>query len=229
MSAMAREDKQKDDGYIRFHCHGCGKRLKVRTTYEGGSVVPCPKCSASVVVPLSNLEAIASTSKGNGKDKEWLKRLNIRPEDLRRRLQTTDIPVSERDRRKPSMPEGGPPSIRLNLRGRGSFERIPQLDQLSTRIKQIEDECVVSVQRMFRNPDITAGQRKRRIRELGANRRGDIERAIRDILASIEIEMRPLQVSLSRLSREQIDKRETMEAAQEAIKLYALYVYGVEI
>jgi hypothetical protein len=85
------------------------------------------------------------------------------------------------------------------------------------------------MQRMFRNPDITAGQRKRRIRELGANRRGDIERAIRDILASIEIEMRPLQVSLSRLSREQIDKRETMEAAQEAIKLYALYVYGVEI
>jgi hypothetical protein len=183
-----------------------------------------------VVVPLGNLEAIASEARGEGKDKEWLRRLNIRPEDLRRRLKEEDIPVSERDRRKPKMPEGGPPSIRLNLRPRtGAFERIPQLDQLSTRVKQIEDECLGSIQRLFRNADITADQRKRRIRELAENRRGDIKRAIEDIMSAIEIDMRPLKVASSRLSREQLDKRETMEAAQEAIRLYALYFFGVEV
>jgi hypothetical protein len=182
------------------------------------------------VVPLGNLEAIASEAKGEGKDKEWLRRLNIRPEDLRKRLKNADVPVSERDRRKPKAPEGGPPSIRLNLRPRtGAFERIPQLDQLSTRVKNIEDECLGSIQRLFRNPDVTEAQRKRRIKELAENRRGDIRRAIEDVLAAIEIEIRPLQVSASRLSSEQMDRRETMEAAQEAIKLYAYYFHGVDV
>ena len=35
---------QKDDGYIRFACPQCGKRLKIRDIYEGGAVIPCPGC-----------------------------------------------------------------------------------------------------------------------------------------------------------------------------------------
>jgi predicted RNA-binding Zn-ribbon protein involved in translation (DUF1610 family) len=225
----ARSDIQKDDGYVRFHCHACGKRLKVKSSYEGGAVVPCPKCQASVVVPLANLEAIASEGKGEAETKAWLRRLNIRPDDLRRRLNTPDVPVSDEDRKTPRPLQGGPPSIRVNLRAAtGAFERIPQLDQLSARVKQIEDECIVGIQRLFRNKDLTADQRKRRIKELGENRRRDIQRAIKDILSAIEIDMRPLKVSASRLSREQLDKRDTMEAAQEAIKLYAYYVCGMQ-
>jgi hypothetical protein len=159
-----------------------------------------------------------------------MRRLNIRPDALRERLQKEDIPVSKQDRKRPKPLEGGPPSIRLNLRPRsGAFERIPQLDRLSARVKQIEDECLGSIQKLYRNPDITEQQRERRIRELAENRRGDIQRAIEDQLMAVKLDLRPLKVSKSRLSSEQLDKRETMEAAQEAIKLYALYVFGIEV
>jgi hypothetical protein len=41
--------------------------------------------------------------------------------------------------------------------------------------------------------------------------------------------MRPLKVSASRLSTEQLDKREMLEAALEAVKLYALYIFGYDV
>lgn len=224
----------KNDGYIRFQCKACGKRLKVRDKYEGGTVVPCPRCHASVVVPLANLDAIARRHRPDDEDEEWMGRLDVRPDALRERLGTPDIPFSEADLARPEWkrrmmaqeaPAGGPT---LNLPTR-AFERIPQLDSLSARIKQIEDECVGDLQRMFRNPDITAEQRARRARELADGRRRDIQRAVEDILAAVRHDLSPLKVSLSRLSRSELKRRETLEAAEEGITLYAQNIYGLDV
>ena len=51
--------REKDDGYIRWRCKACGQRLKVKKTYEGGDVMPCPRCGEIVNVPMGNIEAIA--------------------------------------------------------------------------------------------------------------------------------------------------------------------------
>ena len=80
---MARIE-QKDDGYIRFRCPGCGKRLKVRNTTEGGTVIPCPSCHASVVTPMADLAAIAAGGAKSGE--EWQEKLNVDPGKVLERL-----------------------------------------------------------------------------------------------------------------------------------------------
>ncbi|MHC4592964.1 MAG: FmdB family zinc ribbon protein [Planctomycetota bacterium] len=88
---------QKGDGYVRFRCRACGQRLKVRDTMEGGDVIPCPKCGASVNVPLANLEAIAKQA--DMEETGQPGRLNVDPELLMKRLRGEGEEASERGRR----------------------------------------------------------------------------------------------------------------------------------
>ena len=84
---------EKDDGYIRFRCRMCGKRLKVKDTIEGGNVMPCPRCGAAVTVPMGNLEAIAEGTAMPETGQPG--RLNVDPELVRKRLAGEDEPTEE--------------------------------------------------------------------------------------------------------------------------------------
>ena len=76
--------KEKDDGFIRWRCKGCGQRLKVKETHEGGDVMPCPRCGEIVNVPMGNIAEIAKgTEMAETGDPG---RLNVDPELLMKRL-----------------------------------------------------------------------------------------------------------------------------------------------
>ena len=77
---------KKDVGHVRFRCKQCGQKLKIRKDREGGDVIQCPRCGASVNVPLVNLEAIAKgTDMAETGDPG---RINVNPELLMRRLRS---------------------------------------------------------------------------------------------------------------------------------------------
>ncbi|HOX40140.1 MAG TPA: hypothetical protein PL033_19320 [Candidatus Brocadiia bacterium] len=40
------------DGYIRFRCKNCFKRLKIKAEVSGGDAIPCPFCGNTVVIPF---------------------------------------------------------------------------------------------------------------------------------------------------------------------------------
>ena len=53
------------DGYIRFRCKNCFKRLKVKADIAGGDAIPCPFCGNTVVVPFGEA-AQADLEEGPG-------------------------------------------------------------------------------------------------------------------------------------------------------------------
>jgi hypothetical protein len=208
---------QKDDGYIRFHCKSCGKRLKVRETYEGGNVVPCPKCGAPVTVPLGNLEAIAE---GTDMEETGMPgRLNVDPDLLRKRLSG-----EEDEQRQGPGSIGGPPS----LKGGGwspqaAFGRVRELDSLSAALTQIEQEAMGQLQRAFRNTELSDEEREQQAREAGRNRLQDIRELLSSRLSAIRQQIQTLKARGSGSPGDRAEL-ERLQRARRAVQLYARYI-----
>jgi len=211
---------EKDDGYIRFRCGECGQKLKVRKTREGGEVLPCPKCGATVTVPLGNLEAIA-----RGTDMAVTGapgRINVNPELLLKRLRG--------EKEAGSGPVGGPPTLR---QGRSSaetaFARIPELDQLAASLSKIEEDVLGQIQRLYRNADLDESRRAELVKQTAERRTEDIRKLLGSRLASLRMEVRSMEAQRERLMRSDLDKLAQMKRACEAMELYARHVLGVEV
>jgi DNA-directed RNA polymerase subunit RPC12/RpoP len=211
---------EKDDGYIRFRCSECGQRLKVRSTREGGDVLPCPKCGAPVNVPLTNLEAIA---KGTEMPETGAPgRININPDLLRKRLQGE----------KPAGTglTGGPPTLR---QGRWSAEtayaRIQELDQLAASLSKIDEDVMGQIQRLYRNPDLDESQRAELVKQTAERRAKDIRNLLGNRLVSLRMELRSMEAQRERLMRSDLDRLERLRRACEAMELYARHILGVEV
>jgi DNA-directed RNA polymerase subunit RPC12/RpoP len=209
-----------EDGYIRWRCKSCGQKLKVKESYEGGNVINCPRCWATVTVPLSNIDAIAEGSELEETGEPG--RIKIDRDKLMSVLEERE----ERAREPGSA--GSTPSVQsVSWDLEAAFGRVRELDQFVSTVRKIDQEVVGEIQRLYRNPDLQPETRYRRIREAA---RGRLEE-IKDLL---QHRLGALAVKLDRLEgRHQTKARDTdiqkTELAIEALKLYTRFVLGIKV
>jgi len=212
---------KKDDGYVRFRCRNCGQKLKVRSTIEGGNVVPCPRCGSSVNVPLTNLEAIAKDA--DMPETGQPGRLNVDPDLLLKRLR------GEGEERHGPGSVGGPPTIREAPWGAGgAFARVQELDQLAASLAKIDEDVMGQFQRIFRNRDADSATRQEQAEEAAAGRVADQRELLANRLAAVRRQIRSLERRHENLSHSELDQLERLRLAYEAIRLYGRHVLGVE-
>ncbi len=212
---------EKSDGYIRWRCKNCNQRLKVRDTYEGGNVIQCPRCGASVNVPMANIEAIAAGA--DMVETGQPGRLHIDREKL--------MDALEGDRRDPNAPGsiGSSPSVRGgDWNPTTAFGRLDQLEQLAASMSKIDASIMGDVQRIFRNPDLSERQRESQVQQAAESRRRDIQRLVRDSLAGMRLKISQLEGVRSKLMRSQVVELERLNLAVEAVELYTRHILGVE-
>jgi len=211
---------QKDDGYIRFRCPECGQKLKVRSTREGGDILPCPKCGSPVTVPLTNLEAIA---KGADMAETGAPgRINVNPDLLRKRLQG-DLPAGPAS-------TGGPPTLRRDRwTAETAYARIDELDQLAASLSKIDEDVMGQFQRLYRNPDLDESQRVELVKQTAERRAKDVRNLLGNRLLSLRMDVRSLEAQRERLMRSDLERLDRMKKACEAMELYARHILGIEI
>jgi hypothetical protein len=212
---------QKDDGYIRFRCRMCGKRLKVKKTVEGGNVLPCPNCGATLTVPMGNLEAIAEgTTMDETGDPG---RLNVDPELLMKRLRGED------EKRDGPGSVGGAPTLREgSWDPMAAFGRITELDQLAAALAKIDEDVMGQIQRLYRQKDQTPEDRSQEIKVAGERRRDEIRKLLQNRIQDTRLQVRRLSAMENRLERSERDKLQRLRRTVEAMELYALHIHGVE-
>ena len=213
---------KKNDGYIRFRCRNCDKRLKVKDTVEGGNVISCPSCGAAVTVPMANLEAIAE---GTAMEETGLPgRLNVDPELLRKRLSGED------EARSGPGSVGGPPTLHQGeWNPMSAFGRIVELDQLAAAIIKVNDDMMGQVQRLFRKADQSPEDREQEVKVAAERRQDELRKLFESRLLTVRHRAHRLQAMEHRLSRAEMDDLVRSKAAAEALELYARYVYGIEV
>ena len=213
---------EKDDGYLRFSCRMCGKRLKVKSTVEGGNVLPCPRCGASVTVPMGNLEAIAE---GTAMDETGDPgRLNLDPELLMKRLRGED---EKRD--GPGSVGGGPTLRESSWDPMAAFGRILELDQLGAALTKIDEDVMGQIQRLYRQKDQTLEDREQEIKVAGERRRDEIRQLVQNRIQNTRLQVRRLASMENRLERSELDNLQRLRRTVEAMELYARHVHGIDV
>jgi len=218
---------EKDDGYIRFQCPNCGRRLKMRNTYEGGNVIPCPRCQSMVVTPMGNLDAIVGGQhKGQA---EWLNKLNVDPDTVLTRLQAEGVRnVNDAETVGPR-PEPGAPVRPSGPIGLTKLARIKELDQLDAAITKINDESMGRVQKIYREEGLTSSERAEQIKEMADWRKTDLRKAFRSVMTVLRRDLAGLESRSAKLSRAEGQERLRLRAALEAVQLYGRFVHGLDI
>ena len=212
---------EKDDGYIRFRCRTCGKRLKVKDTIEGGGVMPCPRCGAAVTVPMGNLEAIdEGTAMEETGDPG---RLNVDPELLMKRLRGED---EKRD--GPGSVGGGPSLRESSWDPMAAFGRITELDQVAAALSKIDDDILGQIQRLYRQKDQTSEDREQEIKVAGERRRDEVRQLLQNRIQNARLQVRRLESMENRLERSELDKLHLLRRTVEAMEFYARHVHGIE-
>jgi len=214
-------ENQKDDGFIRFRCKACGQRLKVKKTWEGGEVMPCPRCGELVNVPLANLESIAKAA--DMAETGQPGRLNVDPELLRKRLGVEGQGGSG----------AGTAGVAPTLRREGwspqaAFGRIQELDQLAAGLTQINNNLMGELQRIYRNSDLTPEQREEQVKRAARQQRADILKLVKARLLAAQQKVQALQGRRG-LNPSEVDHMARLERALEAVRLYARHVLGLKV
>ncbi|NLW50540.1 MAG: hypothetical protein GXY85_06805 [Candidatus Brocadiaceae bacterium] len=212
----------KDDGFIRFRCRTCGTRLKVKVGVEGGGVMPCPRCGATVTVPIGNLEAVAE---GTAMDETGDPgRLNVDPELLMKRLRGDD------EKRDGPGSVGGGPSLRGGAWDpAAAFGRLTELDQVQAAVAKIDEDVMGQIQRLYRQKDRTAQDREEEVRVAGERRRDEIRQMLLNRVQTARFQVRRLESMENRLERTDRDTLHRLRRALEAMELYARHVHGLDL
>jgi hypothetical protein len=207
----------KNDGYIRWRCKSCGQKLKVKDTYEGGSVIQCPRCRATVNVPMGNIEAIAAGA--DIPETGTPGRLQIDPKKLKEALEGGKKSVGPGS-------AGSTPSVRWD--SQAAFARIEQLDHLVAAAAKIDQDVMGQFQRLFRSTDLSPERRRELAEDAARGRREELGRLVANRLTGIRFQLDPLEGARN-LNRSELTTRERLQRAIEAIELYSRYVLGLDV
>lgn len=214
---MARNDEKKDDGYIRWRCKECGQRLKVREDREGGEVMPCPRCGTLTNVPLVNIDAIAQAT--NMEETGMPGRLNVDKEVLKQRLTQEGGPAAA----------GGAPTLKQDKWSiQAAFGRITELDEVLASLRKSDEDFMGQVQRMYRDPELEAEDRKAEVKKAAETRRREVAALFQGRMETMDRRIRSLDGMKHRLGRDEMDDLERLKRAFEAVRLVAGYGFHVK-
>ncbi len=216
---MAAEEK--DDGYVRFYCDSCGKRLKIKNTYDGGHVVRCPSCGQQVNVPLANIQAVADATLMDETGKPG--QLQLDPEKLMERLRGSD---TERD--GPGSP-GSTPSLREGpWSAEKAFGRMEELDHLMEAVVRTEQEALGDLQRLYRKTDLNPSQRAQYVRDAGEHRRNRLKELVQNRIQAVKQEVRSMEPRHENLNKSELRHLKRLRKTLEAMRFYSRFVLRIE-
>lgn len=211
-----------EDGYIRWRCKNCGQKLKVKESYEGGNRIRCPKCGQPTTVPLANLDAIAA-----GTDMEETGdpgQLQLDPDRLIKQLRGED------EESEGPGSAGSKPSLRDKKWSPGkAFGRIEEVDDLVTAVNKINQETAGEVQRLYRDSDLKPGKRAQEMENAGKYRRDRLREILEIRLETIQDKLRPLDEGHERLTQTQLNERDRLRQAYEAVRFFGRYILGIDV
>ena len=173
----------KDDGYVRFRCTVCGKKLKVKATDEGGHIITCPRCRGSVNAPLVGPEAQrASASLGNG----------------------------EADPEAASALAEEPPAPRRAGNHRAGLRRLDALDSFWSAVEQLDRRVLERMQRLLRRPGLSEADVMREMRAIGERRTSEMRDIALRHLETLREKQREVQNSTGRSTTPASERREEL-------------------
>ncbi len=211
---------EKDDGYIRWRCKSCGKRLKVKKEYEGGNVIQCPRCRATTNVPLANIESIAATT--DMPETGMPGRLHIDPDKLRESL-------TGGDRSGGPGTEGSTASVRtVGWDPEAAYGRLEALDQLVYAVQKIDASAIGELQRLYRNTEMDPEERLQRTKEIARARLREVKDKVEERIQALRIEADRLDGRSERLTPPQRMRLRKVNASIEAMRRYGRYFLGVK-
>jgi len=215
---MAKED----DGYIRFQCKQCGQRLKIRSDREGGGVMQCPRCGASVNIPMANIQEIAKGAEMAETGQPG--RLNVNPDLLMKRLRGEDGKKTGPGSR------GGAPTLRDGpWNASAAFSRDVHLDQLVAALTKIDQEVLGQIQKLYRERGLGPEERALQFEVIGDRRRNEIRDLLSNRLFILQQEIRTMEAQRDRLMRSDLERLEALKLAHQALTLYGQHVLGVQV
>ena len=205
---MARE---KDDGYIRFRCKECGKKLKVKAQYEGGHVIACPRCHSTITVPIAGPDAMlnaAVSAKTPAGD--------VRP--------TADPSPSQREKAEDAARELQVAAGGRRWRPDASLNRLQELDRLRATLGRLDDETVERIQRMLRQPKLEEDEISLKMRRIAEQRAEAIQDAVTAHSNEIKSKIRQLEARRTGLPEPAFRGLDRLKKALVALDLYARIV-----
>jgi len=215
---------EKDDGYIRFYCNSCGKRLKIRKTYEGGGFVRCPRCGEQVTVPLANIEKIAQApGLSDDTDRKNINRLD--PDLLLRQLREGDEGFEGKS--KGAAPPAAGPSGKW--RPELTYGMIEELDSIRAQLNKIEDEVVAEMQRLLRIREMPREDVLKEMRLIAEQRREEIGKLCRERLEDVKRKYRELEARKGVLKGAAVQRLDKLERTVDALEMYFHGVLGLDI
>ena len=209
--------KQEDDGYVRFHCRMCGKRLKISKEREGGGAVKCPRCGELVTIPFANLEAIAQAEGlKDDTDRKNISRLD--PERLLRQLGDEERKSAEAAAPAPS----GRWAPELTY---GSIE---ELDLLRARLNKIEDDAVADIQRLLRMREKPRKEVLTELERIAQDRQDQMREFCNERLRDLEEKLRDLEAHKGVLGPAAVQRLDKLQRSVDALHLYLSHVLHLQ-
>lgn len=217
--------EQKDDGYVRFHCRYCGKRLKVRKGQGGGDVISCPRCGEPVNVPVTNLDDIAGAEElldGGGQGEQ------LDPAQLLRQLKEEEDQMGEKQKQKQEEQTADTREEPRKWRPQRTMGRVDELDHLRNRLNQLEEDAVEDFQRLLQTTGMSREDKLKEIETIAAERRETIREHCRDRLEDLQEKRRKLKESQRTLDARGKQRLRQLDRTIQAVKLYLGRILGMK-
>ncbi len=218
-------EEEKDDGYIRFTCKYCGKRLKVRKEQGGGDTIPCPRCGEPVTVPVTNLEDIAGADEMLDKSKGGESK-GLDPGQLLKQLKEEQDQMGEKSEKPGSEHDKDEHQVR-KWRPERYLGRVDELDHLRTRLNQIEDDAVEDLQRLLQNKDMSKKDKLREVENIAKERRQKIKNHCKERLDDVKKKRKKLKDREGVLGARAAQRLEQLDRTIQAMRLYLGRILGM--
>jgi len=217
--------EQKDDGYIRFSCRYCGKRMKVRKEQGGGDTIACPRCGEPVTVPVTNLEDIADADELLDKTKGGESK-GLDPGQLLQQLKEEQDQMGQKSEKPGKEHEEGRGEVR-KWRPERYLGRIDELDHLRTRLNQFEDDAVEDLQRLLQDKEMSKKEKLKEVDNIARERRDKIRNHCRERLDDLKKKRKKLKDREGVLGAKAAQRLDQLNRTIKAMRLYLGRVLGM--
>lgn len=203
---------QRDDEYVRFRCKACGKRLKVKKTFDGGQLVPCPRCGELVTIPLANIKAISDYEPDFSQTEEQSTDpldpdsliAYMKEEGEKKKEEREDRAEGPRKKWTPQKPAG----------------RIQELNIVLNGLERVEQETVEKLEALFSQSGIPKEEIGRRIETICGERESDMRKLCTERLRGLETMRLKLVAKRGVLPPAGLQRLEEIERTLDALHRY---------
>lgn len=219
------------DGYIRFRCNVCGKRMRVKVQQSsGGQLMHCPRCGSIMTLPIFKTEGSLQEeiqerrqdkglAEGFG-DEQAIESTLRRIEEFARQQTPTEQP-------QPHDTTGDRPKWRPTLGLRKVTESTEEIEDFRRRVQQIEQDIYERALSVFKDAEATQERMEAVVERIAQDRRKHLELTYAKTRDSLLDEIRTLMPAEGKPSPDDLRRILQLRNAMSRIDLYATRILGI--